>query len=120
MLDTPEYETSAERCERLGQYVLDNGVPRIAKSSEEWCEFMNGKERIIKQTEKVIGEDSYLVSSVFLGLDHNMMFDQPSKPILYECMVFKNGACLNGEEERAETKEQILEIHENFVKKYLL
>jgi hypothetical protein len=106
-------------------WILDEeGIPKEV-SLQEWAVwFESFDNRVIKQYER----DGYLVSTVFLGIDHNWSGKGP--PILFETMIFddqrwgKPGDAGNrcadlGEEmacERYSTKDDALIGHERHVK----
>lgn len=97
-------------------WILDDeGIPKPVSSVEEWAKFYNRNERFIARYER----DGYLVSTVFLGLDHNFFGKGP--PILFETMVFDDGEgdSILGSEincERSSTKDDALIVHERMVK----
>lgn len=71
----------------IRKYVLDaKGEPLRCDDIYEWGKSYESRHRIVKQ-EKV---GDALVSTVFLGLDHNYHPDGP--PILWETMVFRDGS----------------------------
>jgi hypothetical protein len=86
-------------------YIEVDGKP-------EPCDLMDwalGKpeQRIVARTR--VGE--VLVSTVFLGLDHNIT--GVGAPILYETMIF--GGAADQEQERYETREAAIVGHAGFV-----
>jgi hypothetical protein len=67
-------------------YILDaNHCPVPVTDPMEWAQWFEKAHRTVKQ-EKI---GPYLVSTVFLGLDHNFGHDGPL--ILFETMVFPCG-----------------------------
>lgn len=74
-----------------GKYILIDGEPVEEPDLIKWAEWFerSGEERIVKQT--ILG--GYLISTVFLGLDHNFSrtFPLPEgyKPLVFETMIFK-------------------------------
>jgi len=75
---------------------------------EEWAIAL--KDNSIKKN--TVGK--YVVSTIYLGLDHNF---GEGKPLIFETMVFEEGE-EEVDVERYETVEQAKEGHERFVKKY--
>lgn len=76
-------------------YFLDGKTPVGIKPSElydrlgEWAEWFKSADRTVVR-EQIGG---YLVSTVFLGLDHN--FDPDRGPVLFETMVFEGDDALD-------------------------
>jgi hypothetical protein len=66
----------------LKYILLDNGIAVPCPSLKAWCDWYETHDRVIRQ--EVIGRS--MVSTVFLGLDHNFYDDGP--PILFETMIF--------------------------------
>ena len=87
-------------------YVLKDRVPVLATSALEGAAFMKNIEaRIVRQTEN----KKMLISTVFLGLDHN--HSGVGDPILFETMIF-----IDGEEQycnRCSTWKQAEEMHKD-------
>jgi len=83
-------------------YILD-GSNIIPVTLETWREWFSKADRIIARTDVCGG--LMVVSTVFLGLDHNCMGSGP--PILFETMVFsaRTGDFLD-EQERYTTREE--------------
>ncbi len=92
-------------------YVLDaNKQPQPAELME-WARWFEtaGAERVVAKTE--IGDA--MVSTVFLGLDHQWALNGP--PLIYETMVF--GGALGGEQERYSTPEEAQSGHAAMVER---
>jgi len=70
----------------------------------EWAKLFETKDRTVARAEI----DGSLVSTVFLGLDHNYYRSGP--PILFETLVFRGP--LDGEMERYSTIEEARKGHE--------
>lgn len=90
----------------MSKYILDdNGNPMKCTDPLEWAGWFEtaGEKRIVARDQ--IGD--VLISTVFLGLDHN--FDGHKEPILWETMIF--GGPHNEWQERASTKEGALSNH---------
>ena len=67
----------------IGNYILDErGEPVLCPDWDEWGAWYQTSDRTIRRTE-VCG---LLVSTVFLGMDHNFVDDGP--PHLFETMIF--------------------------------
>lgn len=91
----------------LGRYTLRDGEPVEEPDLLKWGRWMEGTSRKVARDK--LGE--VVVSTVFLGLDHNWADDGP--PILYETMVF--GGPLNDEQQRYHTREGALSGHAEMV-----
>jgi len=69
-----------------GRYVLDeNNVAREEPNLLAWGEWMESDARVVAKDRIETSEGTYLVSTVFLGLDH--AFGE-SEPVLWETMIF--------------------------------
>lgn len=64
-------------------WIERNGEPVEVETMLEWAAWFETADRVVLQT--TIGD--LLVSSVFLGIDHN--FGRKGPPLLYETMVFE-------------------------------
>ncbi len=87
----------------MTKYILNNeGVPTPADLLE-WAKWMENGNRIVARDE--LG--ALLVSTVFLGIDHN--FSNCGPPVLWETMIFG----IKGDEYqvRASSREQALANH---------
>jgi len=96
----------------MGTYVLNaNGKPVPEPDMMKWAIwYEDAKERIIAKTEL----DGVLISTIFLGLDHN--FSENGPPVLWETMVF--GGPLNRDASRcAGSREQAEAMHQEFVER---
>lgn len=84
-------------------YVLDGEIVRKPKSYKEFLTFMKSDGRRV-----ALGfvRSSYVVSTVFLGLDRN--YTGKGSPILFETMVFHNGG---DTQKRYSTYEEALTGH---------
>lgn len=94
----------------LGQYILDeNGNTVPAKSLLGWAMWMQtGKRQLALD---LIGRAR--VSTIFMGLDHHLMRDEPHQPILWETMVF--GGPYDRHQQRYASKEEALRGHAKIV-----
>lgn len=91
------------------RYILnEDGQPVPCEDLLVWAREFGKSDRIVAQDR--IGD--VLVSTVFLGLNHNF---GGGAPILYETMVF--GGPLDGEMERYETRAQAEAGHARMVEK---
>lgn len=101
------------RWPRFYKLVDKNPVPCTMM---EWAENMDGPTRQLALT-KVHGDENFqkgiVVSTVFLGLDHNY-FDR-GPPVLFETMIF--GGTLNQSMMRYATYDEALVGHDVAVKK---
>jgi len=98
----------------LGHYLLDaDGNPQPCDDLLAWCRWY---ERASKDRSRVVAADKdegpdggeILISTVFLGLDHN--FDASGPPVLWETMVF--GGALDGETVRYASRAAALAGHQ--------
>jgi len=87
-------------------YMTDDGNVHLTTNEREWIMKVHNN-RIVDQT--TVGD--YLVSTVFLGIDHNF---GRGLPILFETMVFNNKHnelyC-----DRYHTKQEAVEGHKKIV-----
>lgn len=95
----------------MGNYVLDGrGQPVLEREFLTWARWMTTHERVIARD--TVGAS--LVSTVFLGRDHN--FGRQGPPVLWETMVF--GGMLNEEQDRcAGSMEQAEAMHARMVER---
>ncbi len=63
-------------------YVLDGHEPVLEHDLMKWARWFETADRTVRRTE----HGNMMVSTVFLGLDHN--FDDDGPPVLFETMVF--------------------------------
>lgn len=66
----------------MKKYILKDKIAYVCHNLQEWAVFMNDPGRIVKKTQI----DAFLVSTVFLGLDHN--HSELGDPLLFETMIF--------------------------------
>ena len=86
------------------KYILDkDGNPVICEDVMEWALWFEKGKRIVQQDYL---SKKHLVSTVFLGLDHNF---GEGEPLLYETMVFHNDS--GGEATHYATREEALKGH---------
>jgi hypothetical protein len=68
----------------IGHWILDKNHEPVKCTLMEWAQWMEvHSNKIVEQTEI----KGYMVSTVFLGLDHN--FGGKGPPVLFETMVFR-------------------------------
>lgn len=86
----------------LGHYVLRDGTPVEEPNVIKWGQWFEnaGETRVVRQS-TVGGPSGIMVSTVFLGIDHNFSFQGP--PLLFETLVF--GGPLDGDMRRYTTRE---------------
>lgn len=85
-------------------YRLDGQTP-VPCSLDEWMQWQtDGADKSVAADR--IGES--LISTVFLGLDHQFM---PGPPLLFETMIF--GGPADGDQWRCETYAEALAMHHN-------
>lgn len=69
----------------MGRYVLDEEGRAVAEPDRhKWADWMRDVDRRVEERTQ-IGE--WLVSTVFLGIDHNWSGEGP--PVLWETMIFR-------------------------------
>lgn len=86
-------------------FVLEKGEPKQVADLLEWANWMEANSFSRHIADDTIG--SARVSTVFLGLDHNLMGIGP--PLLFETMVF--GGAFDGEQVRYTTTQQAIDGH---------
>ena len=98
-------------------YVLDKNKKPISCNMDQegfikWAEWFSVREnRIIAQTSKT----DILISTVFLGIDHNLVCEsdehkEPPKPMLFETIIF--GGMKNNKTWRYYTWNEALSMHD--------
>lgn len=94
-------------------YILNkHGKPVPEPDLEKWAHwFGNNEDRIVKQEH--IGK--IMVSTVFLGLDHNFIREGP--PILWETMVFGGPHDQVWMDRCSGSKEQAESMHQKMVRR---
>lgn len=96
----------------MDKYILVDGEPVLEPDVLKWAAWFEGNTRVLKHTN--VGE--VLVSTVFLGIDHdwgNPMVKDPNarrKPLLWETMVF--GGDHDGFQERHRSADEAVAAHE--------
>jgi hypothetical protein len=96
----------------LGKYILDEqGNPVEETNLFKWAEWFETAERQVAKTTLATLDGEILISTVFLGLDHD--FGMTGIPVLYETMIF--GGPLNNEMVRTPTKTKAKEAHKYMV-----
>ncbi len=91
-------------------YILDGKTP-VTCEVLEWAKWFGKNDRKVNHTE--IG--NFIISTVFLGLDHRFGCKSEWLPILFETMVFEGGAC--ADMDRYSSWEQAEEGHDRMVEK---
>lgn len=88
----------------LGKYILDGHTPVQVEDLLTWA-------RWIEQCDRRVADDypaaGIMVSTVFLGLDHN--FGERGPPLLFETMIF--GGAHSQWQRRCSTWDQALKMH---------
>ncbi len=87
------------------KYILKEKIPVPCPDLTEWAKWFETGDRIVKQDRLL---DGVLVSTVFLGLDHN--WSGTGEPILFETMIF--GGKHHDYQTRCSTWEQAEKMHE--------
>ena len=88
-------------------YILEDGEPRRVDDHSEWAEWLASADITVAKTK--LGD--VLISTVFLGVDHNFGFY--GNPILFETMIF--GGEYDDYQERYTTLEESMYGHERAV-----
>ena len=102
----------------LKHYILDENHEIKVVDLETWAKwFENAHEarRVKRTVYNGVNDNEIVISTVFLGLDHNFFDEGP--PILFETMVF--GGLLDQETERYATWNQAVRGHDQMVRKVL-
>jgi hypothetical protein len=86
-----------------GKYILNGKTPVECNDLIEWAKQMEGKNRIVKQSQ--FGDVK--VSTIFLGLDHSF---GDGEPLLFETMIF--GGKHDQYQDRYSTWDEAVEGHE--------
>ena len=95
----------------MDMYKLVDNIP-VPCTVEEWGE-MHRSNRSVGKTEL---PDGNIVSTVFLGLDHN--HSRTGDPILFESMLFPAGSAIEEDMERYCTWDEAVEGHWKMVEKH--
>lgn len=95
----------------LLKYKLDGHTPVVAKNFLEWAVWYERADTVVARDELPNG---ILVSTVFLGTDHN--FSRRGPPLLFETMVFYADRDLDDLQHRYSTWDEALEGHRLTVK----
>lgn len=100
-------------------YYKMNGRPYVDSKSKgkalmQWVKDFEKPDRIMCSRKMYLG--SLLISTIWLGLDHNWGFGK--KPLIFETMVFFGGFGHDIDCERYSTKEDALKGQKYFVQKY--
>jgi hypothetical protein len=100
---------------RDGSVALEGGLRGIASSGETaWSEKMREIDaRLRDPAYKVVARTAMstaLVSTVWLGLDHNFC-DDGSPPLIFETLIFSEDPELNGKQWRYATEAEAAEGH---------
>lgn len=98
-------------------YILKEGKISKAADIKEWGQFMETKDKIVKQEDCEINDKKYFVSTIFLGIDHGFGFAKKVQPILFETMIFPEEELENWEEyqTRCCTLEEALKQHQEAI-----
>ena len=93
-------------------YVLTNrGVPVLEEDAIKWCQFI-GNGELRKVAKDRVGY--MVVSTVFLGIDHNFGGDTP---ILWETLVFGEGSMVDEIDRCGGNREQAEAMHAKMLKR---
>lgn len=69
-------------------YILEDGVPIACDDIQKWGDYMETEDRIVRKTQLVLNGMNILVSTIFLGVDHQFAQDENLPPLLFETMIF--------------------------------
>ena len=92
------------------KYILKGHVPVLEDDLLKWGRWLETADRIVKKT--TIGD--IIISTVFLGLDHNYSFGE-SPPLLFETMIF--GGKYDQDQDRCSTWDGAEKMHDAMVEK---
>jgi len=97
----------------MKMYILDGHTPVEVDDPLTWGRWFETANRVVRKTETKAKYDGtpvglIQVSTVFLGLDHNL--SGSGEPVLFETMVF--GGPSDGEMDRCSTWEGAEKMHE--------
>jgi len=96
-----------------GHYVLKDKVPVLEPDLLKWARsFEDAEARRVARTEF---PDGTLVSTVFLGIDHQ--FDD-GPPLLFETMIFESDSGRSDYCERCSTWDEAVEMHKRAEEKH--
>jgi hypothetical protein len=98
---------------RPDKYILDaHGEPQAVEALDVWGEWYTrsskDRSRMVAQDKDESGATTIMISTVFLGLDHNYAGVGP--PVLWETLVF--GGALDGEMDRYTSREAAFRGHQ--------
>jgi len=99
-------------------YILKAGEPVRCDDALEWGRWFeaatkSGDRLIAQDRDEHAAPDGVLVSTVFLGLDHN--FSEKGPPVLWETLVF--GGVLDGEMDRYSSRAAALDGHQRMCRR---
>jgi len=99
-------------------YILRDGEPQCCDDILEWGRWFEaatktGERLIAQDRDEHAAPDGVLVSTVFLGLNHN--FNGKGQPILWETLVF--GGVLDGEMDRYSSRAAALDGHQRMCRR---
>jgi hypothetical protein len=101
-------------------YILDDNKNPIPASFDEWAHWL-----AVDPNRKIVKQDylpnNIMVSTVFLGMDHNFGLFDPSilfNPILFETMIFGSNYEDQGYQTRCSTYEEALQMHEEALNQF--
>lgn len=92
------------------KYILKGHIPIPEDDVLKWGKWFKTADRTVKKTNM----GSVVISTVFLGLNHNYSFGE-RPPLLFETMIF--GGKHDEDQDRCSTWEQAEKMHEAMVKK---
>jgi hypothetical protein len=72
----------------MQHYILDADGEAIPADFLTWVRWFETADRVLAQDRDESGQTPILVSTVFLGVDHNFRRDGP--PVLWETMIFRD------------------------------
>lgn len=95
----------------LGHYILDDEGKPKACDAITWARwFERAENRIVRHTRMRAAGEVFLISTVFLGIDHHFG-PEPGPPLLWETMVLGNTPDGNDRQRRFASREAALDYH---------
>jgi len=85
-------------------------------STMEFCKLFENAEYKILKKDKLSNGD--VVSTVWLGIDHSFVMNEPHTPLIFETMIFSDNEEYDNDYEKYSTEEEAIKGHKRFVEKY--
>lgn len=99
------------------RYILnEQGEPEPCPDLLTWMQWYETAERhVCHDMDEGTGAEQVRVSTIFLGLDHRLLFKDDGPPVLWETMVF--GGPLDGETRRYASRDAAILGHQEMCRK---